>query len=90
MKRTSEAAWSGDLKGGKGRVKLGSGAFPDVRRWRFDDYTSHSADWFRPDGVHETSLGSWGVTDWVSRHVRAFGHVRDGSGQRSGRGRLGA
>lgn len=27
MKRTSEAAWSGDLKGGKGRVKLGSGAF---------------------------------------------------------------
>jgi hypothetical protein len=52
--------------------KLSSGAFPEVRRWRFDDYTSHSSGWFTYDGVHETRLGSWGVTDWISRHVRAF------------------
>ncbi len=52
--------------------KLGSGAFPDVRRWRLNDYTSSSTGWFRSDGVHETTLGSWGVTDWISRHVRAF------------------
>ncbi len=52
--------------------KLGSGVFPDVRRWRFNDYTGSSTGWFRSDGVHETTLGSWGVTDWISRHVRAF------------------
>ena len=52
--------------------KLGSGAFPDVRRWRFNEYTAHSTGWFTSDGVHETTLGSWGVTDYISRHVRAF------------------
>ena len=24
------------------------------------------------DGVHETTLGSWGVADWLSRHVAAY------------------
>lgn len=52
--------------------KLASGAFPEVRRWRFDDYTRGAADWFASDGVHETRLGSWGVADWLSRHIRAF------------------
>lgn len=27
MERTAQAQWSGDLKGGKGSIKLGSGAF---------------------------------------------------------------
>jgi len=52
--------------------KIASGAYPDVRRWRFDDYTAGSVGWFTSDGVHETTLGSWGVTDFISRHVRAF------------------
>ncbi len=39
MKRTSEARWSGDLKSGKGRVKLASGAFegPYAFASRFED-----------------------------------------------------
>ena len=52
--------------------KLGSGAYPDVRRWHFDHFTAGTPSWFASDGVHETRLGSWGVADWVSRHVRAF------------------
>ena len=52
--------------------KLASGAFPDVRRWHFDAYTAGTSGWFTSDGVHETRLGSWGVADWISRHVRAF------------------
>jgi hypothetical protein len=52
--------------------KLASGAFPDVRRWYFDTYMSATSGWFSGDGVHETTLGSWGVADWISRHVRAF------------------
>ncbi len=53
--------------------KVASGAFPEVRLWDFDRYTTPApAGWFAGDGVHETTLGSWGVADWVSRHVRAF------------------
>jgi hypothetical protein len=52
--------------------KLASGAFPEVRRWHFDAYTSGTSLWFFSDGVHETTFGSWGVADWISRHVRAF------------------
>ena len=52
--------------------KIASGAFPEVRRWRFDQYTAASVGWFYSDGVHETELGSWAVADWISRQVRAF------------------
>ncbi len=52
--------------------KIASGTFPEVRRWQFDDYTAGSIGWFHGDGVHETRFGSWGVADWLSRHVRAF------------------
>jgi hypothetical protein len=53
--------------------KAASGAFPEVRIWDLDAYTWPTPDgWFTSDGVHETRLGSWGVADWISRHVRAF------------------
>jgi hypothetical protein len=52
--------------------KIASGAFPEVRRWRFDQYTAPSVGWFTGDGVHQTPLGSWAVADWISRQVRAF------------------
>lgn len=52
--------------------KLASGAYPEVRRWYFDLYTADASGWFHGDGVHETTFGSWGVADWLSRHVRAF------------------
>jgi hypothetical protein len=52
--------------------KIASGNYPEVRRWNFDLYTVGAVGWFYSDGVHETPLGSWGVADWISRHVRAF------------------
>lgn len=52
--------------------KIASGAFPEVRRWRFDQYTAPSVGWFHADGVHQTQLGSWAVADWISRQIRAF------------------
>ena len=53
--------------------KIASGDFPEVRLWDLDRYTQPTpAGWFAGDGVHETRLGSWGVADWISRHVRAF------------------
>lgn len=55
------------------RAKVASGAYPEVRLWDLDEYTWPTPDgWFYPDGVHETTLGSWGVADFISRHVRAF------------------
>lgn len=52
--------------------KIASRAFPEVRRWRLDQYTAASVGWFYSDGVHHTPLGSWAVADWLSRQVRAF------------------
>ncbi|MFW2334591.1 hypothetical protein [Ilumatobacter sp.] len=52
--------------------KLASGAFPEVRRWSLDAYSAGTSGWFTYDGVHQTLLGSFGVADWISRHVRAF------------------
>jgi hypothetical protein len=55
------------------RAKVASGAFPEVRLWDLDAYTTPTPPgWFTTDGVHHTVLGSWGVADWVSRHMRAF------------------
>jgi hypothetical protein len=52
--------------------KVASGRFPDVRVWSLNAYVAGTSGWFYSDGIHETPLGSWGVADWVSRHVRAF------------------
>jgi hypothetical protein len=55
------------------RAKVASGDFPEVRLWDLDLFTTPTpAGWFASDGVHETTLGSWGVADWLSRQVRAF------------------
>ena len=55
------------------RAKVNSGAFPEVVLWDLDAYTATGANgWFTTDGVHERTLGSWGVADWVSRHVAAM------------------
>lgn len=53
-------------------AKAASGLYPDVRIWDFDTYAASSVGWFYSDGIHETRLGSWGVADWISRHVLAF------------------
>ncbi len=52
--------------------KIASGNYPDVRLWDLDSYVAGTTGWFYSDGIHETPLGSWGIADWVSRHVRAF------------------
>jgi hypothetical protein len=52
--------------------KMASGRYPDVRVWDLNSYVASTDGWFYSDGVHETPLGSWGIADWVSRHVRAF------------------
>lgn len=52
--------------------KIASRQFPEVRRWRLDQYSAPSVGWFYADGVHHTPLGSWAVADWLSRQVRAF------------------
>ncbi len=54
------------------RAKVASGAYPEVRLWDLAGYTENAVGWFYSDGIHETRLGSWGIADWISRHVRAF------------------
>ncbi len=49
-----------------------SGDFPELRLWDLDQYTRGVAGWFASDGVHETRRGSWGVADWISRHMAAL------------------
>lgn len=46
-----------------------SGEYPELRVWDLDTYTEGTIGWFTRDGVHELRLGSWGVADWVSRHM---------------------
>jgi hypothetical protein len=53
-------------------TKVASGQFPEVRIWDLNTYVIGTRGWFNSDGIHETTLGSWGVADWISRHVRAF------------------
>ena len=53
-------------------TKAASGEFPYLRVWDLDRYTAGLVDWFASDGVHQRTLGSWGVADWLSRHVLAF------------------
>lgn len=54
------------------RAKVASGDYPEVRIWDLDTYVRGTQGWLYADGIHETPLGSWGVADWISRHVRAF------------------
>ena len=49
-----------------------SGDYPELRLWDLDGYTRGVAGWFAGDGVHETRRGSWGVADWISRHMAAI------------------
>jgi hypothetical protein len=49
-----------------------SGAYPELVIWDLNHYTAGATSWFYPDGVHETRLGSWGVADWISRHIAAM------------------
>lgn len=49
-----------------------SGAYPELLLWDLDGYTRGVAGWFTADGVHELRRGSWGVADWISRHMAAL------------------
>lgn len=54
------------------RAIVASGDYPELRLWDLDGYTRGVAGWFTPDGVHELRRGSWGVADWISRHMAAL------------------
>lgn len=54
------------------QAKVASGRYPEVRIWSLSTYTAGMGQWFTSDGVHQRGIGSWGVADWISRHVRAF------------------
>lgn len=53
-------------------AKVASGNYPEVRVWDLDGYLRGTRGWLYGDGIHQRPLGSWGVADWISRHVRAF------------------
>lgn len=48
--------------------------FPELLIWDRDRYTSAAgaSAWYFADGVHQTRVGSWGMADWISRHVAAL------------------
>lgn len=54
------------------RAILASGDYPELRLWDLDAYTRGVTGWFAYDGVHQLRRGSWGVADWVSRHMAAL------------------
>lgn len=49
-----------------------SGDYPELHIWDLDGYTRGVYGWFTSDGVHELRRGSWGVADWISRHMAAI------------------
>ena len=51
---------------------VGSGDYPELVLWDLHRYTLNTQGWFYEDGVHERPLGSWGVADWISRHMAAL------------------
>ncbi len=53
-------------------AKVATGRYPEVRIWDLDGYLRGTRGWLYNDGIHQRPLGSWGVADWISRHVRAF------------------
>ncbi len=54
------------------RAVVESGEYPELHLWDLDAYTLDADDWFYDDGVHERPRGSWGVADWISRHMAAL------------------
>ena len=54
------------------QAKVASGLYPEVVIWSRSTYTAGMGAWFTSDGVHQRGIGSWGMADWISRHVRAF------------------
>jgi len=47
-----------------------SGEYPQLQLWDLNDYTTLvSESWFYSDGVHQTTRGSWGIADWISRKM---------------------
>lgn len=73
LPRSSEAAVSdyGAMNAELDRLVL-SGAYPELVLWDLNRYTADAPGWFSDDGVHERPLGSWGVADWISRHIAAL------------------
>ncbi len=53
------------------REKATSGRYPELELWDLHRYTLGAHVWFDADGVHQEPLGSWGIADWISRHVAA-------------------
>lgn len=51
---------------------VASGAYPELHLWDLNAYTLGVSGWFTSDGVHELWRGSWGVADWISRHMAAI------------------
>ncbi len=54
------------------RAIVASGDYPELLLWDLDAYTRGVSGWFTSDGVHELRRGSWGVADWISRHMAAL------------------
>ena len=46
--------------------------YPELVVWDRDLYTIDAPSWYYGDGVHQTPTGSWGIADWISRHVAAL------------------
>lgn len=67
VSRSSYAYMNAEL-----RNIVASGEYPELRLWDLDGYTRGVAGWFTSDGVHELRRGSWGVADWISRHMAAI------------------
>lgn len=51
---------------------VASGAYPELQLWDLNTYTAGASSWFFTDGVHQRWIGSWGVADWISRHMAAL------------------
>ena len=67
VSRSSYASMNRELRNIEASVD-----YPELRLWDLDGYTRGVSGWFASDGVHETRRGSWGVADWVSRHMAAI------------------
>lgn len=67
VRRSSYASMNAEL-----RAIVASGDYPELRLWDLDGYTRGVAGWFTSDGVHQLRRGSWGVADWISRHIAAL------------------
>ena len=67
IERSNYAVMNAEL-----REIVASGAYPELVLWDLDRYTRGVWGWFTSDGVHELRRGSWGVADWISRHMAAL------------------